>query len=120
MMNSIIRSMPLAVFLPFRHAIMALNRRNPLRVASTIVVRQASRAFRNRLALRLTEIRPIDEPGLSFDAVDSMVMDAVYWTGVRGYEGTVAGVGRPMQKVEVRAGSGRQHWPVLRPRRQGI
>lgn len=36
------------------------------------------------------ELRPLDAPNLSFEPVDSMVMDAVYWFGIRGYEGIVA------------------------------
>lgn len=92
MLNAMIRAMPLATFLPFRRAIVTLNRRNPLRIASTLLVRTVARAFRTHLAARLGEIRPLDAPGLSFEAVDSMVMDAVYWVGVHGYEGTVAGV----------------------------
>ncbi len=50
------------------------------------------RAFRGRLSARLTEIRPIDRASLVFRSTDSMVMDAVYWSGVQGYEGIVATV----------------------------
>jgi FkbM family methyltransferase len=35
-------------------------------------------------------VHPVDRPDLVFAPVDSMVMDAVYWLGVRGYEGVVA------------------------------
>ena len=56
------------------------------------MLRRVARAYRHHLAGRLTEIRPLDAPALSFEAVDSMVMDAVFWFGVRGYEGTVARV----------------------------
>jgi FkbM family methyltransferase len=60
------------------------------RNACIAVLKVAARAHRHHLPRRLTEIRPLDAPQLSFDAVDSMVMDAVYWFGVRGYEGQVA------------------------------
>jgi len=38
------------------------------------------------------EIRPLDDPTISFYPVDSMVMDAVYWSGIQGYEGKVSDV----------------------------
>jgi FkbM family methyltransferase len=66
----------------------------------------ADRAHRHHLPGRLTEIRPLDAPQLSFEAVDSMVMDAVYWFGVRGYEGQVTALwtrlcGRAQAVLEV-------------------
>lgn len=45
-----------------------------------------------RLPPRLAEVRPLDRPALSFEATDSMVMDAIYWFGVQGYEGRMADV----------------------------
>ena len=65
---------------------------HPARIAATLVLRRAARANRHHLARQLTEIRPLDAPTLSFESVDSMVMDAVFWFGVRGYEGIVARV----------------------------
>jgi FkbM family methyltransferase len=47
-------------------------------------------AKRVRYLDSVSEIRPLDWPGLSFEPVDSMVMDAVYWFGVQGYEGILA------------------------------
>jgi FkbM family methyltransferase len=40
----------------------------------------------------IAEIRPLDAPDLSFEAIDSMVMEQVYWFGVQGYEGRVADI----------------------------
>ncbi|WP_428661216.1 FkbM family methyltransferase [Reyranella sp.] len=90
MIDPMIRSVPLSFFRPLRQAVRDLPRWNPVRIAATIVLRRAALANRHHLAGRLTEIRPLDEPMLSFEAVDSMVMDAVFWFGVRGYEGTAA------------------------------
>lgn len=92
MIDAIIRSLPLAGYQPLRRAVLGLPRRHPVRIAATVVLRRAAWAYRHRLAGQLDEIRPLDAPALSFEAVDSMVMDAVYWFGVRGYEGVVARV----------------------------
>lgn len=92
MIDAIARSVPLAGYNPLRRAVLGLPRRHPVRIAATMVLRRAASAYRHRLAGQLDEIRPLDAPALSFEAVDSMVMDAVYWFGVRGYEGTVARV----------------------------
>lgn len=92
MIDAMMRTVPLANYRPLRQAVLDLPRRHPVRIAATVVLRRAARAYRHRLAERLTEIRPLDAPALSFEAVDSMVMDAVFWFGVRGYEGTVARV----------------------------
>lgn len=92
MIDAIARSLPLAGYHPLRRAVLGLPRRHPVRIAATVVLRRAARAYRHRLAGQIDEIRPLDFPALSFEAVDSMVMDAVYWFGVRGYEGTVARV----------------------------
>jgi FkbM family methyltransferase len=45
-----------------------------------------------RLAEELAEIRPVDRPDLSFEPVDSMVVDALYWFGVQGYEGRMGAI----------------------------
>jgi len=92
MIETVIRGIPLSSYRPLRQAVLGLPRWHPIRIAATLVLRRAARAYRHRLAGRLAEIRPLDAPLLSFEAVDSMVMDAVYWFGVRGYEGTVARV----------------------------
>src|ERR1051326_8789647 len=47
---------------------------------------------RPRLPPGLTEVRPLDRPHVSFEPTDSMVMDAIYWFGVQGYEGRMADV----------------------------
>ena len=92
MIDPIMRRVPLAAYQPLRRLVFAVGRGNPLRVAATMVLRRAARAHHGHLAARLSEIRPIDRPDLSFEPVDSMVIDAVYWLGVRGYEGIAARV----------------------------
>jgi FkbM family methyltransferase len=90
MIDAMIRGVPLSSYRPLRQAVLDLPRRHPLRIAATLVLRRAARAYRHHLTGRLAEIRPLDAPTLSFEVVDSMVMDAVFWFGVRGYEGIVA------------------------------
>jgi FkbM family methyltransferase len=90
--DALLRALPLAAYRPLRQAVTSLGRRNPLRMAATLVLKRALHANRDHLANRLTEIRPLDAPHLTFEPIDSMVIDAVYWFGVRGYEGTVARV----------------------------
>jgi FkbM family methyltransferase len=92
MIDTALRAVPLAAFLPMRRAVATLPRRHPLRLGSTLVLKRVARAHRAVLSSRLREIRPLDEPGLSFEPSDSMVMDAVFWFGVRGYEGSVSRV----------------------------
>ena len=92
MIDLLLRRLPLPLYWPLRWAITSLQRKNPLRQASTLILKRASRACRHSLSVRLKEIRPIDQPDLSFAASDSMVIDAIFWLGVRGYEGTVARV----------------------------
>lgn len=89
-MAQFIRCLPLWLFYPFRWAVTHLRRGSLPRSAAVLVLRQALRANRGRLSRRLDAIVPLDMPGTSFDPIDSMVMDAVYWWGVRGYEGKVA------------------------------
>lgn len=38
------------------------------------------------------DVHPLDRPDLSFEAADSMVTDAVFWSGVQGYKGCVAAI----------------------------
>lgn len=86
------RALPLYAYSPFRRGAVHLPRGNVFRSACILVLKQALYANRRRLARRVTEITPLDFPEVSFEPVDSMVMDAVYWLGLQGYEGTVAGV----------------------------
>ena len=90
MIDALLRSLPLSAFDPLREILHACARRNPARVLSTKVLVRAARAYRGHLSARLEKVRPVDRPDLVFKSVDSMVMDAVYWIGVRGYEGVVA------------------------------
>jgi FkbM family methyltransferase len=90
MIDALIRTIPLSAWLPLRKMIFEQKRGHPGRLAATALLRRAALAHRHRLSGALTEIRPIDMPDLSFEPADSMVMDAVFWFGVRGYEGVVA------------------------------
>lgn len=83
---------PLSFYTPLRYAAVRLRRRNPLRVLCVPILKFGQRSYRLQLADRLAEIRPLDAPDFSFQPTDSMVMDAVYWFGVRGYEGKLADV----------------------------
>ena len=83
------RALPLSFYAPLRRGAQYFRRGSVARSACIALLKAADRAHRHHLPSRLTEIRPLDAPGLSFVAVDSMVMDAVYWFGVRGYEGQV-------------------------------
>jgi FkbM family methyltransferase len=54
------------------------------------VLQRAARS--RRPSESLSEIRPLDMPQIAFITSGSMVLDAVYWFGVQGYEGKVADV----------------------------
>lgn len=47
---------------------------------------------RRHFWIGLHEVRPLDRPDISFEAVDSTIMKAVYSFGIRGYEGVLADV----------------------------
>ena len=92
MLNALLRTVPLPWFAPLRHGAVAWPRGSLPRSACIAVLKQAARAHRGRLGGDLSEIRPADAPDLRFGASDSMVMEAVHWFGVQGYEGQVAEV----------------------------
>lgn len=92
MIQKMLRGLPMSAYRPLRQAVHDFPRGHPARLMATAVLQRAMRAHRHHLPDRLAEIRPLDAAHLSFEAVDSMVMDAVHWFGVRGYEGTVARV----------------------------
>jgi FkbM family methyltransferase len=77
------------VLYPLRYAAAKLSRRNPLRKISVELLKIGC-GERPRLPRGLTEVRPIDVPSLSFLPSDSMVMEAAYWFGARGYEGVMS------------------------------
>lgn len=77
---------------PFREGAVRLRRGTALRSACVLVLKAAARACPVPLAMLLAEIRPLDAADVSFEPVDSQVMDAVFWFGVQGYEGRVADV----------------------------
>ena len=82
---------PAAPFLPFRTAAAKLPRGNPWRNVSLVAIKTAKRVSPG-LPASLAEVRPIDRPDISFAPGDSMVLEAVYWFGVRGYEGIMSEV----------------------------
>jgi FkbM family methyltransferase len=83
-------SVPLGWYYPFRKGAVAWRRGSLPRSACIAVLKRAARARRPSELLR--EIRPLDRPDIAFVATGSMVLDAVYWFGVQGYEGKVADV----------------------------
>lgn len=87
--QSMFRAIPLTAFRPLRYCAARLSRRNPLRLACMLVLMRAARSYRGKLGSILFEVRPYDDIGLSFEPSDSMVIDSIYWFGIRGYEGTV-------------------------------
>ena len=84
MFDSLIRVAPLSARRQLRQSVDDRPRGYPIRLAATFMLQRAARAPSRHLSTRLTEIRPLDAPELSFQAVDSMVMDAVFWFGLRG------------------------------------
>ena len=92
MISTMLRLLPLWLFTPLRRGAVRLRRGSLGRSLCVLILKHASVAYRGRLGARLTEIRPLDAPQLSFLPTDSMVMDAVYWLGIQGYEGKVADV----------------------------
>ncbi len=92
MLTQILRRVPLGLFTPFRAGIHRFPRGSLPRNICVGIVRHAERANRFRLADRVSEIRPLDDRTITFQSVDFMVMDAVYWTGIQGYEGILAEV----------------------------
>jgi FkbM family methyltransferase len=67
-----------------------LPRSSLRRKGSIYVLKRVIHAYRGRLAGVVQEIRPVDLPDIAFLPSDSMVMEAVYWFGVGGYEGKMA------------------------------
>jgi len=82
---------PETPFRPLRSAVARLPRGHPWRNCSLAAIKLANRISPG-LPTSVAEVRPIDRPDLSFAPDDSMVMEAVYWFGVRGYEGIVSEV----------------------------
>lgn len=77
-------SVPLPLLEPFRRGVVSFPRGSFRRNACVAILKLAAK---RRLAGQVAEIRPLDAPDLSFIACDSMVLDAVYWFGIHGYEG---------------------------------
>ena len=78
---------------PFRYAAAKFRRGNPARKIS-IGLLKGRTALSPAIPSSVTAIRPLDATQLSFAPTDSMVMEAVYWFGMRGYEGIVSEVWR--------------------------
>lgn len=92
--KSILAIVPLRWLLPFRRGAVVFRRGSLLRSICVAVLKPFA-LTRSHLG-KLKEFSPLDEPALKFEAVDSMVMDSVYWFGVQGYEGIGAEVWRTL------------------------
>jgi FkbM family methyltransferase len=92
MLAAAFRALPLHSYDRVRRLAVRLPRGSLVRNICLLVLKHAALAYRGRIADEIEEIVPLDCPGVSFEPVDSMVMDAVYWFGIRGYEGTVTDV----------------------------
>ena len=88
--KSVLYLVPLHWLLPFRRGVVSLRRGSTLRSFCVAMLKPFAKA-RCHLG-RVNEFAPLDRPDLKFGADDSMVMDAVYWFGVQGYEGIGAEV----------------------------
>jgi len=88
--NSVLAIVPLRWLSPFRRGVVTLRRGSLLRNICVAALKPFAQA-RSHLG-RLREITPLDRPDLKFSAVDSMVIDDVYWFGIQGYEGIGAEV----------------------------
>lgn len=84
---SIARTLRGALY-PLRWAVTSLPRGSFLRSASVPILKLA--ASKPSLIRDLPDIRPLDRPDISFESIDSMVLDDVFWFGVQGYEGILA------------------------------
>ena len=87
MLGALVRRLPIGCFDPLRRGAVSLRRGSLPRSLCIGVLKIAAGAHGSGLAARIDAVRPLDAPGIRFRAVDSMVMDAVYWFGVQGYEG---------------------------------
>jgi FkbM family methyltransferase len=88
----ILRAIPLAFFAPFRLGAVRFVRGTLPRKICVGVAKLGAKAWAGRLSRHLSQVVPLDRPDLTFAATDSMVIDAVYWYGVQGYEGMVADI----------------------------
>jgi FkbM family methyltransferase len=89
-LRPLLQRLPLVAFVPFRRGAALLPRGSFARNVC-IALLKAALKYR-KIADELEEIRPLDDPTVSFIACDSMVMDDVYWFGLRGYEGMLVDV----------------------------
>jgi FkbM family methyltransferase len=88
----LVRLLPIILFAPFRRGAVSRRRGSLVRKVCIAIAKLGARSWRGRLHARLPEVQPLDRPDLRFASVDSMVMEAVFWFGVQGYEGMVAAV----------------------------
>ncbi len=77
---------------PFRQNVVRLRRGSLLRSFCVLILKIAARLCPVPLYSLVQEIRPLDVPDISFEPVDSQVMDSVFWFGVQGYEGRVGDI----------------------------
>ncbi len=89
MLDAALRTLPLPWYDGLRNLGARLPRGNLLRNALVLMLKRVAKAWRGHMTGAIASIEPPDWPGISFEPTDSMVMEAVYWFGIRGYEGTV-------------------------------
>jgi FkbM family methyltransferase len=90
MLSAMLRSVPIEIYTPLRRSAALLPRGSLRRKSSIYVLKRVIQAYRGQLGGVVQEIRPMDLPDVAFLPSDSMVMEAVYWFGVGGYEGRMA------------------------------
>jgi FkbM family methyltransferase len=93
--------LPIGTFDSLRYGASRLSRGSIVRKGCVGILKLVSPMY--RIAEDVAEIRPLDDPSLSFIPVNSMVMEDVYWFGLQGYEGILidywAGLSERSQSV---------------------
>lgn len=80
----------LLLLYPFRLLVVRMERGSLLRKICVATLK----IFKGKMQISvlLNEVRPLDAPQVTFEAVNSMVLDDIYWFGLQGYEGRLADV----------------------------
>ncbi len=91
-MSALLRAIPIRMYDPLRERLLRYPRGSFRRNLCVVALKLLLQAHRGHLAERLTEVRPLDKPDVSFQPTDSMVINSIYWFGLQGYEGIVGEV----------------------------
>ncbi len=80
----------LLLLYPFRLLVVHMERGSLLRKICVAILK----IFKGKIKIDLlvNEVRPLDAPQVTFEAVNSMVLDDIYWFGLQGYEGRLTDV----------------------------